>query len=359
MPHFIDRNLDSPLQLLGPPLLTLARLGGFRRLAPKVAGFVRDERLRRIFSFQAMYAGVAPTQALAIYSVITYLDCVAGVYAVEGGVHAVPRALAAAAVKHGVSIRYGTRATRIETTDGRARAVHTATGERILADVVVVNADLAVAYRTLLTDGLAPRRVNRLRYSPSCVLLHAGSRAAYPQTAHHTIEFGAAWEPTFREVITDGRLMSDPSFLVTTPTKTDPSLAPTGKHVYYVLFPTPNLAHRQPIDWTTEALRYRQGMLRAIEARGYPGFADAIEVERLVTPKDWADAGLSAGTPFAAAHTVAQTGPFRPSTVDRTIENLLFCGGNTQPGVGVPMTLISGRLAAERVIGPPRTRGSP
>jgi phytoene desaturase len=79
MPHFIDRNLDSPLQLVNGSLARLVALGGFRRLSAKVAGFFDDDRLRRLFSFQAMYAGLAPAQALAIYAVITYLDCVQGV----------------------------------------------------------------------------------------------------------------------------------------------------------------------------------------------------------------------------------------------------------------------------------------
>ena len=34
------------------------------------------------------------------------------------------------------------------------------------------------------------------------------------------------------------------------------------------------------------------------------------------------------------------------------IENVVFAGSGTQPGVGVPMVLISGRLAAERIVGP-------
>ena len=356
-PHFIDRNLDSPRQLVGAPLVRLVRMGAFRRLAPKIATFVRDERLRRIFSFQAMYAGLAPADALAIYAVITYLDCVAGVYFPDGGMHGIPRALASAGEKHGVAVRYGAQVSRIEIVNGRARAVHTTSGERIVADVVVVNGDPAVTYRTLLSAS-NPRRVRHLRYSPSCVVLHAGSSAAYAHTAHHTIEFGAAWDRTFREIITDGQLMSDPSFLITTPTKSDPGLAPAGKNVYYALFPAPNLAHRRPIDWAVEAPRYRDHILDTVEARGYRGFRDAVEIERLVTPVDWAEAGLAAGTPFAAAHGFFQTGPFRPPTLDRTIENLVFCGGNTQPGVGVPMTLISGQLAAERVVGERRARAA-
>jgi phytoene desaturase len=272
--------------------------------------------------------------------------------------HAIPCALAGAGEKHGVAVRYGARVSRIEVANGRARAVYTSSGERVVADVVVVNGDPAMTYRTLLSGNDNPRRVRHLRYSPSCVVLHAGSSAAYAHTAHHTIEFGAAWDRTFQEIITDGLLMSDPSFLITTPTKSDPDLAPPGKNVYYALFPAPNLAHRRPIDWDVEAPRYRDRILGTIEARGYRGFRDAIEVERLVTPAHWAEAGLAAGTPFAAAHSFSQTGPFRPPTLDRTIENLVFCGGSTQPGVGVPMTLISGRLAAERVVAERGTRAA-
>ena len=349
MDSFIDRNLDSPLQLVGTAGVRLAALGGLRRLAPKIGSFVSDDRLRRIFSFQAMYAGLAPQDALAIYAVIAYMDTVAGVYFPRGGMHAVPLALAAAAADHGVSFRYGTTATRIEVHNGRAVAVHTADGERIAADAVVVNADLPTAYEQLLPPEYAPRRLAGLAYSPSCVLLHVGSRARYPQLAHHSIFFGAAWEQTFREIIDQGEVMSDPSFLVSNPSATDSSLAPEGRQSYYVLFPTPNT--RAGIDWSRVAASYRDHMVEQLEKRGLVDFAGSIEVEAIVTPQDWQDQGLAAGAPFAAAHTFGQSGSFRFPTLDRRIENLVFCGSNTQPGVGVPMVLISGKLAAARITG--------
>ena len=354
MAQFIDRNLDSPLSLASPASIRLLGMGGLRRLAPKVGQFLTDDRLRRIFSFQAMYAGLAPQDALAIYAVISYMDTVAGVYFPRGGMHELPRAMAAAAEKHGVTIRYGTAAERIEVSDGRARAVVTDAGERIAADAVVVNADLPVAYRELLPPQYRPRRLEKLKYSPSCFLLHAGARVRYPDLAHHTISFGQAWEQTFRQIIDTGELMSDPSFLVSNPSSTDPTLAPDDGQTYYVLFPTPNLT--ADLDWSVIGPRYREEVLSTLESRGFPGFADAIEVERVVTPADWGAGGLAAGAPFAAAHSLFQSGPFRAPTLDRRIENLVFCGSNTQPGVGVPMVLLSGRLAAARITGADRRR---
>ena len=102
MRDFIDRNIDSPLDLLTPNLARLAAIGGFRRLAPKVHDYLKDPRTERVFSFQSMYAGLSPYDALAIYAVIAYMDSVAGVFFPKGGMHAVPRALAGAAEKHGV-----------------------------------------------------------------------------------------------------------------------------------------------------------------------------------------------------------------------------------------------------------------
>lgn len=347
MKDFIDRNYDL-FNVVTPDLARVVTLGGFGRLAPKVKQYLKDPRTEKVFSFQAMYAGLSPYNALAIYAVIAYMDSVAGVFVPEGGMHAVPVAMAAACERHGVTFRYDTEVTRVELSGTRATAVLTAAGERIGCDAVILNPDLPVAYRDLL--GFEPRAVKRLSYSPSCYVMLAGSNARYDHIAHHNIHFGNSWKGVFDDLIDSRTLMSDPSILVTNTTRDDPTLAPDSKQVYYVLFPTPNLD--AAIDWRTEGPRYRDEVMKVLEERGYTGFTDAIEVERTINPLDWQAMGLERGTPFAAAHTLFQTGPFRPG--NRWGENVVFAGSGTRPGVGVPPVLISGRLAAERITGPDR-----
>jgi phytoene desaturase len=337
---FIDRNLDSPLSLLTPSLARLAALGGFRRIAPTVAKYFRDPRLRRVFSFQSLYAGLSPYDALALYLSIAYLDSIAGVSFPVGGMHAVPAAMAAAAEKHGVLMRYDSEVTRIEMRGGRAVAVHTADGERIAADVVVVNADLPVAWRLL---DLPARD---LHWSPSCVLLMMGVSTAYTKLAHHNLHFGGAWRDSLRE-LRRGELMTDPSLMVTNPTITDPDLAPPGRSILGALTLVPNL--RTPLDWESLGPRFRDETVARLEQQGYVDLQDAIEVEQLTTPADWARQGLAAGTPFSADHRFSQTGPFR--TGNLPFDNVVLTGCGTQPGIGVPMVLMSGRLAAERILG--------
>jgi phytoene desaturase len=343
---FIDRNYDSPLDLARPlgPALKLLRLGGLRKLATKVEGHFADERLRRLFSFQSMYAGLAPYEALAIYCVITYMDTVGGVYFPEGGIHAVSTALAAAAEKAGAQLRFGAPVERIllaEGTTGAAKGVRLEGGEVIAAEAVVCNPDLPVAYRTLLPGLAAPRAVRRGRYSPSAVVWHAGVRGELQEgAAHHNIHFGHEWEGAFRALLDDGTRMPDPSILVTAP----PGMAPDGCRSLYVLEPVPNLDGR--IDWGRERSRVRDDLAARVAALGYPS---DVEVEALVDPMDWERQGMERGTPFALAHRFFQSGPFRPGNVHPAAPGLVFTGSGTVPGVGVPMVLLSGKLAAARV----------
>ncbi len=344
---FIDSNLDGPLDLVRSPLTAarLLRLGGLGALGPKVASFFQDDRLQKVFGFQSLYAGVAPATARAVFAVITYMDTVRGVFYPEGGMHAVPLALARALTDAGVPVHTGVEVTEVlRRGDGAVAGVATRDGTES-ADAVVVTLDLPVAYDRLLPGVTAPRVARRGAYSPSAVVWHVGAGGPTGEhVRHHNIHFGHEWDAAFEALIDRQELMPDPSRLVTVPTVTDSSAAPPGASTLYVLEPVPH--NGSGLDWSREAGPMRERLHTFLDANGYP--TDVVE-ERLVTPDDWEAQGMHLGTPFALAHTFGQSGPFRPHNVDRRVPGLVFAGSGTTPGVGIPMVLVSGRLAAERV----------
>ncbi len=348
MPRFIDRNFDRPWELASPPgpAAKLLRLGGLRRLDALIRSRFDDERLHRLFTFQALYAGVSPQQAMGIFAVITYMDSVLGVTFPDGGMHAVPQALARAASTAGVDIRLGAQVTGLRRTPTGAVSGVVAGDEVVPADVVIASGDLSAMYDVLLPGARRPRALRDPRFAPSAVVWHVGTADPVPaDVRHHNIHFGHEWAGSFAELIDDGTLMGDPSRLVSVPSVTDPARARPGGATMYVLEPVPNL--RADLDWARMRDPMRERLTDFLAGAGYP--TDIVS-EHLVTPADWADQGLRAGTPFALAHTFFQSGPFRPPNVAREVPGLVFAGAGTTPGVGVPMVLVSGKLAAQRAL---------
>lgn len=351
MASFIGRNYDSPLDLVRPlaPAVALARLGGFRKVAAVVRSYFADARLQKLFSFQSLYAGLSPFDALALYCVITYMDTVEGVWFPDGGVHAVAAGLAEAAGKGGAELRWNAEVARISRRAARSGAVdgvELVNGEFIPAQAVVANPDLPTLYDQLLPGLAAPRVARRGEYSPSCALWLAGARGEPPPgCAHHNIHFGADWRGSFDALLKAGVRQPDPSILVSVPSITEPSLAPPGGHVLYALEPVPNLDGR--IDWAAEGAQVKDSLVWRLGALGYPVAGTVID--RFTDPAGWAAQGLARGTPFSLSHRFFQSGPFRPSNVERRVPGLVLAGSGTVPGVGVPMVLVSGRLAADRV----------
>ncbi|MFT4086077.1 MAG: phytoene desaturase family protein [Gordonia sp. (in: high G+C Gram-positive bacteria)] len=349
---FIDRNFGGLADLAGPDtrraaaeLVRLRTLGG---LTGAVSRFVSDERLQRAFTFQALYAGVPPHRARAIYAIIADMDIGRGLSAPAGGMGRVGEVLAEALIEAGAEIAYKTRVTALtRNSSGAVTGVETEAGP-VAADAVVATGERDQVAALL---GERPRR--RLRYSPSAVVVHGLLPAGVAdrwRSGHHTLDFGTAWTRTFTELTrSPGRPMSDGSFLLTRPAASDPgSFVVDGLESVSVLAPTPNLA-TAPLDWDTLAAPYAEEVLATLEARGYPGI-DGLRVLRVDHPGTWLRDGLPAGTPFSAAHTVTQTGPMRPRNVWPGTANLVLAGSATVPGVGIPPVLVSGKLAAARVV---------
>ena len=141
-------NFDSPLDLVtsGPARRDLARWSASAASAAWADAwrhFLSDPDLARVFTFQALYAGLAPADALGVYGAIAHMDTSLGVYFPVGGMRAIARSMADALQAAGgiVETQHRRRPHRVR---GAARdpRVRTADGRRFDCDALVLTADL-------------------------------------------------------------------------------------------------------------------------------------------------------------------------------------------------------------------------
>ncbi|WP_018024599.1 phytoene desaturase family protein [Corynebacterium ulceribovis] len=342
----------------------LLQLGGLSSLERQIGRFIKDPDLARVFSFQSLYAGVSPHDARAVYAMIAHMDTSMGVYyptvsATGPGMGAIPGLLAAAVKKLGGEVLLEHTVTGLDTVGNRVAAVHTDQGS-LPCDAVVSTVDLPLVDRWLDAGGFTPpHRRAGYRWSPSAVVVHGTLPTAVTSTwakplRHHTISFGAKWSETFQEIAApkNAQLMSDPSLLVTRPAATNPEFIVTGPdgethEPISFLAPCPNL-ESAALHWSTLTGPYVADLAKVLEIRGFSDMSE-LSIARIDTPATWAQAGMGAGSPFALAHTVTQTGPFRPRNMHpKRPENLVLAGATTTPGIGVPTVMMSGAHAAAR-----------
>lgn len=346
--EIVSRPLDAAWRYLDPRLLRhVFSMGAHRTLHSYLRRWFQDDRLLQATSFQTMYLGLSPYEAPATFALLPYTELAMGIWYPKGGMHSVARALERLAREEGATFRYGEPVERIVVEGTRATGVRTASGHHAF-DLVVANADLPYVYGKLCPEGSFDAAKPR-RYTSSAFMMYLGTSRKYPGLGHHTVAFGRTYRETFDEIFLEKRIPESPSYYVCRATATDPDLAPADGDALYVLVPVPH--HAPGIDWSVEGPKLKARILADMERRlGLEGLSQNLRVAKTWTPDDWhSHLNLELGAAFGLSHDFWQVGALRPATRDRRIRNLYFAGASTQPGTGVPLVMLSGKIVAERI----------
>jgi phytoene desaturase len=349
-----DQPFDRAADMLRV-LPAMMRLQSYRTVYGLVAKYIRDERLRRVFTFEPLLVGGNPFATTSIYLLIHWLERKWGVHFAMGGTTELVHALVKLLGELDVEVRLNTPVERIEVANGRVRGVVTESGERIAADLVVSNADPSWVYSRMLNGAVRKRNTDRAlarrRQSMSLFVAYFGSTRQYPELAHHTILLGTRYKELLHDIFRKRVLADDFSLYLHAPTRTDPSLAPQGKESMYVLSPVPNT--RSGVDWSTMAEPYFERIMRSMEDRLLPGLSQSIESVSFLTPDDFQETLRSVdGAAFGLEPILTQSAYFRFHNRSDDVEGLFFVGAGTHPGGGVPGVLSSAKVLDRLVASP-------
>jgi phytoene desaturase len=335
--------------------LSLLRDVSRMKLGQTVSGAIRKQiahpRVAQMLDHMVQYVGSSPEKSPAILCAIAHMQANEGVWYPMGGTRAIPEALIRLARELGVEFRPRTAIKRIDVSGGAIRGVETAAGEFVKLEALVANSDAVRTYRELI-GGTTGEKFNRRRaYEPACsgVVMYLGLKRRYQHLAHHNFVFSRDPHEEFRAIYDKGELAPDPTCYLCAPAQTEAAVAPAGGEALYILVHTPYL--RPHHDWNQLYPSYRRVILEKLKrTAGLKDIEEQIVFEHKLTPQDIHERyGVLNGAIYGIASHGRLQGGFKPANHEPNVRGLYLAGGAAHPGPGMPMVMMSGWIAADRL----------
>ncbi len=335
--------------------LTLLRDVSRMKLGQTVSGAIRkeikDSRVAQMLDHMVQYVGSSPERTPAILCAIGHMQSSEGVWYPKGGTRAIPEALKKLASELGVVFRPNSPVQHIATEGDQVVGLETADGQRHALGAVVANSDSVRTYRELLGGKHAQQFNRRRRYEAACsgVVIYLGLNRRYEHLAHHNFVFSRDAGEEFHAIYDKGEVAPDPTCYLCAPAGTEPAVAPPGGEALYILVHTPHL--RPGHDWKQMYPRYRQVIFDKLKrSAGIDNLESAIRFERYLTPQDIHERyGVLDGAIYGITSHGRLQGGFKPANHDPSIRGLYLAGGAAHPGPGMPMVMMSGWIAADKL----------
>jgi len=302
-------------------------------------------KLVQIFDRYATYNGSNPYKAPGILNIIPHLESGIGTYFPRKGMHSITKSLVQLAEELGVTFHYNSRVDEIIEHEKKISGI-AVNGQLIPGDVVICNSDVKPAYRYLLKHTKAPKRTLEQEPSSSAMIFYWGIRKEFPQLDLHNIFFTEDYEEEFRMMFEERTVSDDPTVYVHISSKVVRSDAPDGCENWFVMVNVPSNSGQ---DWDALRLKIRQNVIQKLNR------ILKIDLESLIETEDFLDpvriekrTSSYAGALYGSSSNDRMAAFFRHPNFSKT-KGLYFVGGSVHPGGGIPLCLLSAKIATDLV----------
>lgn len=355
---FLSKSLgELPELLTAKNLPDLLKISSLKTLDKHNANFFRSEKMRQLFNRFATYNGSSPYKIPATFALIPFVEFGFGAWFAQGGIYEIPKALEKLALELGVEFLFDANVEKILIENGKAIGVKLKNElddeDFLFADIIVSNADAIITYKELIDESerksFPDKKLEKREPSSSGFVLLLGAKKKFPSLAHHNIFFSDDYETEFRHIF-DVRIPTpQPTIYVSASSVTDETQAPKTSENLFVLVNVPYM--RWQVNWQFEAEPYRDVIVRKLEKFGLENLNESIEFQEMITPEDFeykyrANKGSIYGVSSNGILSAFRRIPNKSSDV----ENLYFTGGATHPGGGMPLVILSAKMASDLIL---------
>ncbi len=347
----IKSNFDSVLGYL----FTLARVNPvhipvlFRTFWDQVHSHFDSKEAQQIVSLVAFFLGRTPFDTSAIYTLLSHIEFKHdGYYNVKGGMYKITEGLVSELLKAGVKITYNTEIVDFETSNAKLTAVVDTTQKRWTADAILINSDAAYfRSKVFRRKKYSPEKLTKMNWTMGYLTFYIGIEGKLDQVNHHNYFLGNNFEEYSNKTLQKADTLEKPYYYVNVLSKHNPECAPEGCESLFFVCPVPNMLIKP--DWSDRD-QIVDSIIEDFGKRIGTNILPKIVSRTIYTPLEWHKRfNLYMGSGLGLSHDLGQIGAFRPANVDEEFPNVFYVGASTIPGAGLPMAVISSKLAAERI----------
>jgi len=309
----------------------------------------KSKEAQQIVSLVAFFLGRTPFDTMAVYTLLSYTEFQHdGYYNVKGGMYKIVEGIVEELMKENVKITYNTEIT--DYVDDGLKLKYLIDQKKIKwsADIVLINADAAVFRGKIFNrEKYSQIKMDKMNWTMGYLTIYLGVKCKLPQVNYHNYYLGSNFEEYGKNVQKNPDSLQKPYYYVNVVSKQNPECAPEGCESLFFVCPVPNLLFKPNWDDKDQVVN---SIIADFSKRINQDIEPEIVSKTIYTPLDWqSQLNLHRGSGLGLSHSMMQIGAFRPSNFDEKYKNVFYVGASTIPGAGLPMAIISSKLAFKRI----------
>jgi diapolycopene oxygenase len=347
------------------------RLEAFKTMNAANTKRFKTPKAVQLFNRYATYNGSDPYQTPATMNIIPHLEYNIGAFFPVKGMVSITESLLKLAQDLGVKFYFETKVTEIVyqnsiVTGLKYRSQESEVGNQklkkntilphhdtttpqhqITTNIVISNMDVVNTFKKLLPTAKQPERILRQPKSSSALIFYWGIRQQFAHLGLHNIFFSDNYRAEFEAIFNQKTLFNDPTVYINITSKHKPNDAPDGSENWFVMVNAPN---NNGQNWDDLIATTRQNILDKLSKNLGQNISQLIDCEHILDPRtiesrtsssQGALYGNSSNNRFAAF--------LRHANFSSQFNNLYFVGGSVHPGGGIPLCLLSAKIATDLI----------